>query len=487
MSTHELHENQHYIGGAWRDSHGGDPIPVIDARTGDVMGSAPAGATDDLDAAVEAAAAAQPAWRALSPQQRGNYLRALADGLDNRREEIATVISREVGATYSLSYNVQAAVPSHSLRTAAAIAESYPFSEEIDNSIVVREPIGVVGAITAWNFPLHLVTVKAAYAMAAGNTVVVKPSEFAPLSARILAEVAIEADLPAGVLNIVFGTGPIVGEALVLHPAVGAVTFTGSTRAGKRISELAADQVKKVTLELGGKSPNIVLDDADFKAAVEFCVTDCMVNNGQRCDALTRLLVPRARVAEAEQIVAAKVRELVVGDPLEEGVDVGPVISDIQWKRVQELIQSGVDEGARVVVGGPGLPHLPQHLRSGYFVKPTVFGDVTPDMRIAQEEIFGPVLVIQAYDSEAEAIDLANNTIYGLHACIWSGDEDHAMDVAAKVDAGLVKINDGPLNLLAPYGGYKQSGLGREYGRYGFEEFLEVKAITTTRNVRPWS
>lgn len=478
--------NCHFVEGEWVPSTGGEPIAVLEARSGAIMGFAPDGSVDDLNRAVAGANSAQPSWRALTVNQRGNFLRALADGLEARRKEIAEIISREVGATYGLSYNLQAAVPMHNLRTAADIAENYEFNESIDNSIITREPIGVVGAITAWNFPLHLVTVKAAYALAAGNTVVVKPSEYAPLSARIFAEVAAEVELPKGVLNIVFGTGPTVGEALVTNPLVQAVTFTGSTRAGKRISELASSAVKKVTLELGGKSPNIVLDDADFQRAVEYCIDDCMVNNGQRCDALTRLLVPQSRLREAEEIAVSRVSRLRVGDPLDEATDIGPVISQIQFDRVTELIESGVSQGARVLIGGPGKPELPENLAGGYFIRPTVFSDVSSEMRIAQEEIFGPVLVIQAYADEADAIRLANDTVYGLNASVWSEDEDRAMKVARSIDAGLVKINEGPLNLLAPYGGYKQSGIGREYGRYGFEEFLEIKSINTSQNVRPW-
>lgn len=480
------HENDHFINGEWTASRGGSPIEVFEAGTGRVMGAAPDGSEADLLAAVAAASNAFEGWRALSPQERGQYLRAMAEGIERRREEIATTISKEVGATYSLSYNVQAAVPIHSFKTAAEVAENYSYSEEIDNTIVVKEPLGVVGAITAWNFPLHLVTVKAAYAMAAGNTVVVKPSEFAPLSARILGEIAAEIGLPKGVLNIVFGTGPTVGEALVKHPSVKAITFTGSTRAGRRISELAAQQVKKVTLELGGKSPNIVLEDADFRKAVEYTVSDCMVNNGQRCDALTRLLVPSSRLKEAEEIVVETIKSLKIGDPLDETTDVGPVISDIQFERIQDLIQTGIDEGATLLVGGTGKPDLPESSQEGYFVRPTAFSNAQPEMAIVQQEIFGPVIVIQSYEDEREAIDLANGTEYGLHTCIWSADESRAMKVASKIEAGLVKINEGPLNLLAPYGGYKQSGIGREYGKYGFEEFLEVKSICTNTNVRPW-
>ncbi|MFC5996438.1 aldehyde dehydrogenase family protein [Pseudonocardia hispaniensis] len=478
--------DQNFIGGRWVRSSGSELIDVVDASTGRVIAKGPAGTEADVDAAVAEATAALPSWRALSPGERAVYLRAIADGLEARREELARTITSEVGCPIGLSRTLQCVTPVHSFRTAAAIATSYPFERVLDNSHVVREPMGVVGAITAWNFPLHLVTVKSAFALAAGNTVVVKPSEVAPLTAVILGQIVAEAGLPAGVFNVVFGTGPEVGEAIVRHPDVAMVSFTGSTRAGRRIGELAADQIKKVTLELGGKSPSLVLEDADLEAAVVSTVDDCLINNGQRCDALTRLLVPRRRLAEAEQIAAERASKAVVGNPLDPATQVGPVVSAVQRDRIVALIRSGIDEGAKLVAGGPDAPELDADLATGFFVTPTVFSEVTATMRIAQEEIFGPVLAIQPYDSADEAIELANDTVYGLHAAVWSADESDAMRVAGQIQAGMVRINDGAFNPLAPFGGYKQSGLGREFGEWGFEEFLEVKSMQTSANSRPW-
>lgn len=464
----------HFIDGTWSPAQVAERIDVHDSNTGAVIGHAPAGTAAEVERAVAAAKAAQPAWAALPAAERARYLRAVAAGLEARQEELAQIIAREVGAPIALCRGSQTQAPVFNFTNAARIAEEYAYDERLGNAIVTREPIGVVAAITAWNFPLHLVTVKAAFALAAGNTVVVKPSEVAPLSAAILGEIAVEAGLPAGVLNVVFGTGPEVGEALVAHEDVRMVTFTGSTRAGRRIGELAADQVKKVTLELGGKSPLVILDGADLPAAVSFGIDDLLINNGQRCDALTRMVVPRHAVPEVERLVRERMERLQVGLSWDERTDVGPMVSAVQRDRVMEYLRIGREEGARVVVGGPDAAAGPE---GGYFVPPTVFSDVDPGMRIAQEEIFGPVLVIQPYDDAAEAVEIANDTVYGLHAAVWAGDNAAALAVGRKIEAGVVTVNDGVMNMDAPFGGYKQSGLGREYGVLGFEEFLEIKKL----------
>ncbi|HEV1998844.1 MAG TPA: aldehyde dehydrogenase family protein, partial [Candidatus Dormibacteraeota bacterium] len=348
------------------------------------------------------------------------------------------------------------------------------FEEEVGNSLIVREPIGVVVAITPWNYPLHQIALKVAPALASGCTVVLKPSEIAPLNAFVLAEVIEEAGVPAGVFNLVTGVGPVVGEALASHPRVDMVSFTGSTRAGKRVSELAAQTIKRVTLELGGKSANIILEDADFETAVKRGVQQVMVNSGQSCNAWTRMLVPRAKMDEVERIAREAAESTPVGDPNEAGSFVGPLVSKAQHERVRGFIEKGVAEGARVVTGGAEAPE--GHER-GYYVRPTIFSGVKPDMTIAREEIFGPVISIIPYDSEDEAIDIANDSVYGLAGAVWSGDQEHAKAVARRIRTGQVDINGGGFNMLAPFGGYKQSGNGRELGTFGFEEYLEVKSL----------
>ncbi|MEO7398450.1 MAG: aldehyde dehydrogenase family protein, partial [Ilumatobacteraceae bacterium] len=361
--------------------------------------------------------------------------------------------------------------------TAAALAGSYQFEEKIGSSLIVREPIGVVACITPWNYPLHQIAAKVAYAMAAGCTVVLKPSEVAPIDAFILADVIDDVGLPAGVFNLVSGVGPVVGEAMAAHPDVDMVSFTGSTRAGKRVAQLGAETIKKIALELGGKSANIMLDDLDeagFEKAVTDGVGKAFLNSGQTCSALTRMLVPRARLAHAEAIAGATASAMVVGDPFEAGVHLGPLASAAQRERVQGFIQRGIDEGATVVAGGLGAP---DGLETGFYVRPTVFSGVTPEMTIAQEEIFGPVLAILPYDDEDDAVRIANGVVYGLAGGVWSGDKAHAEQVARRLRTGQVEVNGGAFNPNAPFGGYKQSGIGREYGRFGIEEFLEIKSL----------
>jgi acyl-CoA reductase-like NAD-dependent aldehyde dehydrogenase len=469
--------DKHYIGGQWVAPTSSETIDVFDSTNEEVMARVPAGTAADVDAAVAAARAAFPAWSSAPVEERAKYLTRIGDALGARMDELATTISRETGMAKWLSQLVQVGLPINSFNQAAAVAEQFPFEEQQGNSLIVREPIGVVGCITPWNYPLHQIAAKAAYAMAAGCTVVLKPSEVAPLDAYLLAEVIDEVGVPAGVFNLVSGLGPIVGEAIASHPDVDMVTFTGSTRAGKRVAQLGAETVKKLTLELGGKSANVLLadlDEATFAKAVKDGVGKAFLNSGQTCSALTRMLVPRERLAEAERAAATAAEKVVVGDPFTEGVHLGPLASAAQRDRVNGYIAKGIDEGAKLVAGGPGAP---EGLDRGYYVRPTVFSEVTPDMTIAQEEIFGPVLSILPYDGEDDAVEVANGVVYGLAGGVWSGDPAHAEAVARRLRTGQVEVNGGAFNPNAPFGGYKQSGVGREYGRFGFEEFLEVKSI----------
>jgi len=466
-----------YIDGEWTAPSTIARAEVYDSNTGSVIGSAPLSSSTDVDSAVVAAKRAQPLWWALTGAQRAEHLRRVARELEARHDRLTQLITMEVGANQEIASGSQTMTPVMSFDIAADLAETYDFVEVLGDNRIVREPVGVVGAITAWNFPLHLVTVKAAFAIAAGNTVVVKPSEIAPLTAAVFAEALAAAELPAGVINIVFGDGAGVGEAIVAHPDVRMISFTGSTRAGRRIGEVAAQKVAKVALELGGKSPLVVLPGAPLDEAVRFGVNDILLNNGQRCDGFTRLVVPRADLAEVERIAGEAMAERVVGASSDPANQVGPLASKAQQERVLGFIDAGVREGAKLVVGGPGAPELPEENRSGYFIRPTVFSEVTPEMTIAREEIFGPVLSIQAYDDVEEAVQIANDTEYGLAAGVFGKDDESALEVAARLEAGMVTVNGGAMDILAPFGGYKQSGIGREFGRYGFEEFLEVKAV----------
>jgi aldehyde dehydrogenase (NAD+) len=463
-----------YIDGQWVPSSATDSIDVTNSATEEVIGRVPAGTAEDVDRAVAAAVRAFPAWADTPVEQRGAALAAIAEGLKARAGEIAEVVAQEVGMPLGLAKRIQAGLPIFTFASMPKLLEAITHEERIGNSLVIREPIGVVGCITPWNFPLHQVAAKVAPALAAGCTVVVKPSELAPLSAYILAEVVDEAGLPAGVFNLLMGTGPVVGEALARHAGVDMLTFTGSTRAGRRVSELAAATVKPVALELGGKSANVLLDDADLERAVPDGVAKCFLNSGQACNALTRMLVPRARLAEVERIASDAAEAFTAGDPLQEGTRLGPLVSEAQRERVRGYIEAGIAEGARVLTGGS---QPPDGLDRGFFVRPTVFTDVRPDMTIAREEIFGPVLAILAYDDEESAVAMANDSVYGLAAGVWSGDPERAQRVARRLRAGQVEVNGGPFNPLAPFGGFKQSGHGRELGRYAIEEFLTTKSL----------
>jgi aldehyde dehydrogenase (NAD+) len=424
--------------------------------------------------AVQAARRAFEGWAATPIEERKRLLGAIADGLEARAEEIARTVTAEVGMPLKLSRIIQAGLPIGGFRIAAEQLDRAIAEEELGNALIVQEPVGVVAAITPWNYPLHQVACKVAPALAAGCTVVLKPSEVAPLSAFILAEAIDAAGVPAGVFNLVTGTGPVVGEALASDPDVDMVSFTGSTRAGKRVSELAAGSVKRVALELGGKSPNVILEDADLERAVPDGVGKAFLNSGQTCSALTRMLVPRAKLAEAERIAATAAERFEPADPFGERSGIGPLVSDVQRERVRGYIRKGVDEGAKLVCGGA---EPPEDLPRGYYVRPTIFSEVTPEMTIAQEEIFGPVLVLIPYDGEDEAVRIANATIYGLAAGVWAGEAEHAEQVARKLRAGQIEVNGGRFNPYAPFGGFKQSGHGRENGPYGIEEYLEPKAL----------
>jgi aldehyde dehydrogenase (NAD+) len=463
-----------YIKGGWQRASGTENFEVTDSTTEEIIGTVTAATSGDADAAVAAARAAFPEWSALPPGERAGYLQRAAEGLQARQSDIAVLVSREVGMPFAYSNVIQAGLPVLSFVSMAELALNFPFEERVNNSLVVREPIGVAVAITPWNYPLHQIAAKVAPALAAGCTVVLKPSEVAPLNAYILAEVLDSIGLPPGVFNLLTGTGAEVGETLVAHPEVDMVSFTGSTGAGRRIGAVAAQTIKRVSLELGGKSPLIILDDADMVAAVGAGLTGCFLNSGQTCIALSRMIVPRSRLAEVEAIAQAGTESIVVGSPFEATTMMGPLVSALQRDRVVNYIEQGIAEGAKLIAGGPTPP---DGLDRGYFVRPTVFSQTTPDMAIVKEEIFGPVLVIQAYDDEDEAVALANDTLFGLNSAVRSADVDRAIAVGRRIRAGQVQINDGAFNICAPFGGYGQSGNGREFGRWGLEEFLETKSM----------
>jgi betaine-aldehyde dehydrogenase len=464
-----------FIGGQWVAPSAKETIDVHNAGTGEVMGSVPAGTEKDIDAAVAAARAAFPAWSETPPAARAEYLEKISAALKARADELAKIIAQEVGMPLKMAGRIQAGLPIANFANYAKLLKDFVFEQRVGNSLVVREPVGVVGAITPWNYPLHQITLKVAPALAAGCTVVLKPSEVAPFNAFILAEAAESVGLPKGVLNVVTGYGPAAGEALVKHRDVDMISFTGSTRAGKRISELAAQSVKRVALELGGKSASVILDDADLAAAVKGTVNGCYLNSGQTCTALTRMLVPEKLYPEAAKIAAEVAKSFTVGDPLAETTRLGPLTSQAQLERVRGYIRKGLAEGAELVAGGAEPPEgVPA---GGYYVRPTVFGKVMNSMSIAQEEIFGPVLSIIPYRDEEDAIRIANDTVYGLAGAVWSKDEARAQRVARRIRAGQVDVNGGAFNMNAPFGGFKQSGHGREAGVYGLEEFLEYKSL----------
>ncbi|APG26790.1 aldehyde dehydrogenase [Syntrophotalea acetylenivorans] len=462
-----------YIDGQWVAAQGQEKHPVVNPATEEIIAMVPASGEQDVDDAVRAARAAFTEWGNTSVAQRAAWLKKLAEGLQARSEELAATITAELGMPLKFSQRIQSALPIANMEFYAGLSEDFA-EERIGNSLVVREPVGVVACITPWNYPLHQIVAKVAPALLAGCTVVLKPSEETPLNAFLLAEVVAEAGLPAGVFNLISGSGKSAGESLAGHAGVDMISFTGSTRAGKRVSELAAATVKRVALELGGKSAALLLDDADLAAVIKATLNSCFINSGQTCNAMTRLIVPEDLYDQVTALAVAGAATFTVGDPAEGKAKLGPLVSARQQQRVREYIAKGVEEGAMLLCGGV---ELPCGLDKGFYVQPTIFGRVTPEMTIAREEIFGPVLSILCYRNEDEAVDMANDNDYGLAAAVWSGDDQKALTMARRLRAGQVEVNGGPYNLLAPFGGYKQSGNGRELGRYGLEEFLEVKSI----------
>ncbi|GAV38484.1 aldehyde dehydrogenase family protein [Streptomyces sp. LBUM 1476] len=463
----------HWIDG--RAVKGSGPlIEVVNPADTSVVATLHEGTTEEVDLAVDAALAAFPGWAATSVEHRVALMRRLAEGLERQREELAATITLEMGAPIGFSRQAQVGFPVASILAAITAAEQFEWTSVIENSLVVREPIGVVGAITPWNFPLQQLVTKVVPAMLAGNTVVLKPSEMSPLSARMFAGTATEAGLPDGVFNVVQGTGPVVGEALSRHPKIDMISFTGSTRAGRSVSVAASGTIKRVALELGGKAAHIVLPEADLDLAVTRGLAFAWANAGQACGAYVRLLVPGELQATVVDKLRVAASEYVVGDPADEGTRIGPLASETQRRRVDGYIRQALTDGATLVVGGPGRP---EGLETGAYVRPTIFSDVDPQSVIAQEEVFGPVLVVIPYADDDQAVEIANGTVYGLNAAV-TGDEDHAMAIARRLRVGQVDVNGGQHNFQAPFGGYKQSGNGREMGRAGLEEFLETKAIT---------
>jgi aldehyde dehydrogenase (NAD+) len=463
-----------FIGGEWVEPVGADPLPVINPATEETIATIPGCTPVEVERAVEAARGAFEGWSTTPRAERAEALAAIAAGLGERAEELTDTITAELGMPRKLTQMIQVGLGINHFAAMPAALKEVRWEEQVGNSRVLREAAGVVGAITPWNYPLNQIGAKVAPALAAGCTVVLKPSEVVPLNAFILAEVIESVGLPPGVFNLVTGIGPVVGEAIAGHPGVDLVSFTGSTRAGRRVSELAAATVKPVAMELGGKSPNVLLEDADFAGAVPDGVAKCFLNSGQTCSALTRMLVPRERLAEVEELAAAAAEGFTPGDPLDPGTRLGPLVSATQRERVRGYIAKGEAEGAKLLTGGA---EPPEGLTRGYFVRPTVFSGVTPEMTIAREEIFGPVLVIMPFDDEDDAVRIANATDYGLAGGVWAGDEERAIAVAKRLRTGQIEINGGAFNPAAPFGGYGQSGHGRENGRFGLEEMLQTKSL----------
>ena len=467
-------DTRFYIEGAWVDRAQAPKLAVTNPYSEEVIGHVSAGSAADVDLAVAAARRAFATFSQTSVGERLALLERIRDLLEERSEQFAQAIAAEMGAAISFARAGQCHFGVEHVRVAIEVLRGFEFEGETHGIYLRKEPIGVVAAITPWNWPLYQITAKVAPAIAAGCTVVLKPSELSPFTAMLFAEVMHDAGTPPGVFNLVNGTGDVVGQAMSGHPDVDMVSFTGSTRAGVLVAQNAAGTVKRVVQELGGKSPNVFLPDADFAGAVPKGVLGAMRNVGQSCAAPTRMVVPRARLAEVEALAAEAANGIVVGDPLDEASVLGPLANKPQFAKVQELIQSGIDQGAKLVAGGTGLP---QGLNHGYFARPTVFSEVTTEMRIAQEEVFGPVLVIQPYEDEEDAIRIANSTLYGLSSHVQSADQEAARRVARAIRAGQVHINFPAWSGYAPFGGYRQSGNGREYGAFGIEEYLEVKAI----------
>ncbi|WP_037607224.1 aldehyde dehydrogenase family protein [Streptacidiphilus rugosus] len=463
-----------YIGGSWQPSRGAEGIEVVNPATEEILAVVPAGTAEDVDAAVAAARGAQRGWGATSPETRLGYLTAIRDGLAARQGEIAETVTAELGSPIGFATAVQAGLPLGVASGYLDILANFEFTERVGNSTVYAEPAGVVAAITPWNYPLHQIVAKVVPALAAGCTVVLKPAEDTPLVARLFARIVHEAGLPAGVFNLVTGVGAVAGAALAAHPDVDLVSFTGSTAVGRSIAEQAGRGVKRVALELGGKSANVVLPGADLARAVNVNIGNVFANSGQTCSAWTRLLVHEDQYEEAVAIAAKAAAKYLPGDPTAAETRVGPVVNAKQRERVLGYVRQGLDAGARLVAGGV---ETPEGCERGYFVRPTVLADVTAEMTVAQEEIFGPVLCLLAYRDEEHALELANGTEYGLAGGVWAADEETAVAFARRMDTGQIDINGGRFNPLAPFGGYKGSGVGRELGRHGLEEFLQTKSL----------
>ncbi len=464
--------HQHYYDGAWQAATGSETIPVISSATEAEIGRVPRGTAQDVDQAVKAARRGFEAWSRVSVEERAQWLEKLAAAMTTRVPQIAEAIAHEVGTALGYATKVQVEFPIMMIGMNARFIRDAKLEEELGNSLIIKEPIGIVGCVTPWNYPLHQVVCKIAPALAAGCTVVLKPAEMAPLSAFMLAEAAHEIGLPRGVINIVSGSGRVVGEAIVSHPDVDMVSFTGSLQAGRRIAAVAGGGIKKVCLELGGKSAFVVLDDAPFEKAIPAGV-NCMQNSGQTCSAWTRMLVPRARHDEAVELAKGQLAKLTMGDPFDKNTRLGPLASAGQRDSVLGFIEQGRKEGATLVAGG-GRPAEPA---TGYYVEPTIFANVDNRMTIAQEEIFGPVLAIIPYDTEADAVAIANDSPYGLAGGVWAGTAERALAVAKQLRTGQVDINGGRFNVLAPFGGCKKSGIGREIGPLALEEFFQLKSI----------
>ena len=462
-----------YINGEWVEPIGSDTVDVINPATEDAIGTIALGTHEDVDVAVAAAQNAFKTFSQTSVQERLELLNKITEIIGSRSEDLATAITSEMGAPNGLAKAAQAGTGLFHFATTAGILTNFSFEEELGTSLIVKEPVVVVGMITPWNWPINQIACKVAPALAAGCTMILKPSEVAPLNAIIFAEIMHEAGVPAGVFNLVNGDGPTVGAYLSSHPGIDMMSFTGSTRAGIEVAKNAATTVKRVAQELGGKSANIILDDANLEEAVGRDAFGMCMNSGQSCNAGTRMLVPNSKMEEAKAIAKASMQAVTVGDPTSDGTTIGPVVSEIQWNKIQGLIQAGIDEGAELVCGGLGRP---DGLEKGYYVRPTLFANVTNDMQIAQEEIFGPVLVLIGYEDDDEAISIANDTVYGLAGYI-SGSHERAMRVARQIRTGNMHVNGAGPDFNAPFGGYKQSGNGREWGTHGLEEFMEVKAI----------
>ena len=462
-----------YINGEWVEPAGPETVDVINPATENAIGTIAMGTHEDVDAAVAAAQKAFETFSQTTVEERLELLNKITEIIGARSEDLATAITSEMGAPNGLAKAAQAGTGLFHFATVAGILANFSFEEELGTSLIVKEPVGVVGMITPWNWPINQIACKVAPALAAGCTMVLKPSEVAPLNAIIFAEIMHEAGVPPGVFNLVNGDGPTVGAYLSSHAGVDMMSFTGSTRAGVEVAKNAAATVKRVAQELGGKSANIILDDANLEEAVGRDAFGMCMNSGQSCNAATRMLVPNSKMEEAKAIAKASMEAVSVGDPTSDGTKIGPVVSEAQWNKIQGLIQAGIDEGAELVCGGLGRP---EGLDKGYYVRPTLFANVTNDMQIAQEEIFGPVLVLIGYDDDNEAISIANDTVYGLAGYI-SGSHDRAVQIARQIRTGNMHVNGAGPDFNAPFGGYKQSGNGREWGTHGLEEFLEVKAI----------